>query len=226
VNTAKNLIPQLESKGEVTRGYLGVAIQAITPELAKGMNLKDTKGALVADVTKGSPAETAGIKRGDVIVSFDGKDVAEVTTLPSLVAATPIDKAVPVKILRNAAEQTLSVTVGRMPGERAEAAGPTSSPAEAAAGKWGLALRDLDARLAQRAGVAPGDGVLVAAVQPDSAAERSGVRPGDVILEVNRHKVTSVAEAQAEAKKQEAGGSLLLLLKRGDASLFAALEQK
>ena len=226
VNTAKALIPQLESKGEVTRGYLGVNIQAITPELAKSMNLKDTKGALVADVTKGSPADTAGIKRGDVIVSFDGKDVAEVNNLPILVAATPIEKAVPIKVLRNASEQTLSVKVGRMPGERAEASGQTGGQAESAPGKWGLALRDLDARLAQRAGVAPGEGVLVAAVKPDSAAERSGVRPGDVILEVNRHKVTSVAEAQAEAMKQEAGGSLLLLLKRGDASLFAALEQK
>jgi serine protease Do len=226
VNMAKALIPQLESKGEVTRGYLGVNIQAITPELAKSMNLKDTKGALVADVTKGSPADTAGIKRGDVIVSFDGKDVAEVNNLPILVAATPIEKAVPIKVLRNASEQTLSVKVGRMPGERAEASGQTGGQAESAPGKWGLALRDLDARLAQRAGVAPGEGVLVAAVKPDSAAERSGVRPGDVILEVNRHKVTSVAEAQAEAMKQEAGGSLLLLLKRGDASLFAALEQK
>lgn len=226
VNMAKALIPQLESKGEVTRGYLGVAIQAITPELAKGLSLKDEKGALVAGVTKGSPAEAAGIKSGDVIVSFDGKDVAEVNNLPILVAATPIEKAVPVKILRNASEQTLSVKVGRMPGERAEASRQTGGQAESAPSKWGLALRDLDARMAQRAGVAPGEGVLVAAVKPDSAAARSGVRPGDVILEVNRHKVTSVAEAQAEAKKQEAGGSLLLLLKRGDASLFAALEQK
>ena len=226
VNTAKALIPQLESKGEVTRGYLGVAIQAITPELAKGLSLTNEQGALVAGVTKGSPAEAAGIKSGDVIVRFDGKDVAEVTTLPSLVAATPIEKAVPVTIRRNGTEQILSVTVGRMPGERAEVADQTGGQAESASGKWGLALRDLDARLAQRAGVAPGDGVLVAAVQPDSAAARSGVRPGDVILEVNRHKVTSVAEAQAEAMKQEAGGSLLLLLKRGDASLFAALEQK
>ena len=226
VNTAKALIPQLESKGEVTRGYLGVAIQAITPELVKGLSLKDEKGALVAGVTKGSPAETAGIKSGDVIVRFDGKDVAEVGALPALVAATPIDTTVPVKILRNGSDQTLSVKVGRMPGERAEAAIQTGGPAESASGKWGLALRDLDARMAQRAGVAPGEGVLVAAVKPDSAAERAGIRQGDVILEVNRHKVTSVAEAQAEAKKQEAGGSLLLLLKRGDASLFAALEQK
>jgi serine protease Do len=225
VNTAKTLIPQLESTGEVTRGYLGVNIQAITPELAKSMSLKDTKGALVAGVTKGSPSEAAGLKAGDVIVSFDGKDVAEMNTLPALVAATPVDQAVPVKILRNGAAQTLSVTVGRMPGERAEAASQTAGQAEPQ-GKWGLALRDLDAQRAQQAGVAPGEGVLVAAVTPDSPAEHAGVRPGDVIVEVNRHKVTSVAAAQTEAKKQEAGGSLLLLLKRGDASLFAALEQK
>ena len=228
VSQAKVLLPQLESKGEVTRGYLGVSVQGITAELAKGLQLKDAKGALVAGVTKGSPAEVAGIKSGDVIVSFDGKEVAETSALPALVAATPIDKAVLVKVMRNGSEQTMTlfVTVGRMPGERAEASGQAAGPAELTQGKWGMALRDLDARLAQRVGVAPGDGVLVAAVRPDSAAERAGIRAGDVIQEVNRHKVTSVAEAQAETKKQGPDGSLLLLLKRGDASLFAALQQK
>ncbi len=222
VNLAKNLLPQLQAKGSVTRGYLGVNVQAITPELAKGLNLRDTKGALVAEVMKGGPAEAAGIKPGDVIVSFDGKDVAEVGNLPPLVAATPVDKTVAVKVLRDGSEQSISVQVARMPGERAEAA----SQAEPAQGKWGLALRDLDARMAQRVGLAPGEGVLVAGVEPGSAAEKAGVRQGDVILEVNRRKASSVADVQAEAKKGEAGGSLLLLLKRGEASLFAALETK
>ncbi len=223
VNMVKNLLPQLESKGEVTRGYLGVNIQALTPELATSLNLKETKGALVADVTQGSPADAAGINRGDVIVGFDGKDVAEVGTLPALVAEAPIDSTVPVKVLRNGSEQTLTVKVGRMPGERVET--ERTGQAEPAQGKWGLGLRDLDSRTAQRAGVAPGQGVLVTTVQPGSPAERAGLQPGDILLEVNRTKVGSAAEAQALAQKAP-GESLLVLLKRGDASLFAALKQK
>jgi serine protease Do len=222
VNQAKALLPQLETKGSVTRGYLGVSVQAITPELAKGLKLKGTKGALVADVTKGGPAEAAGIKRGDVILRFDGKEIAEMSALPPLVAATPIDKEVPVTILRNGAEQTLPVKVGRMPGEQSEASGPV----EPSQGKWGLALRDLDARTAERLGLAPGEGVLVATVRPGSPADRAGIQSGDVIQEVNRKKVTSVKEAQAEAQKDPNAQTLLLLFRRGNSSQFAALEMK
>ncbi len=222
VNLAKGLLPQLEATGEVTRGYLGVNIQAITPALAKSLNLKGNKGVLVGEVTKGAPADAAGLKRGDVIVAFDGKEVAEVHNLPPLVAATPVGKEVAITILRNGAEQTLRITVGKMPGERSEMPGP----AEPAEGKWGLALRDLDTRTAQRLGLTPGEGVLVVAVQPGSAADRAGVRTGDVLLEVNRQRVTSVKEAQAEAQKDQNAQSLLLLLRREDASLFAALELK
>jgi serine protease Do len=158
VNMAKSLLPQLETKGEVTRGYLGVSIQPITPELAKSMKLKDTKGALVADVTKGSPAEAAGIHRGDVIVNFDGNAVGESGHLPALVAATPVERAVPVKIVRDGTEQVVSVKVGRMPGERAEK--EKTGQAAPTQGKWGLALRDVDQQTAQlhhrhRAGIGP-----------------------------------------------------------------------
>ena len=224
VNTAKNLLPQLETKGEVTRGYMGVNVQGITPELAKSMRLKETKGALVAGVSKGGPAEAAGIKPGDVIVSFDGKDVPDVSHLPMLVAATAVDKAVPVKIIRDGSEQTVNVKVARMPGEKV-ASKPETSQTEPAQSRWGMALRDLDARTAQRAGIAPGEGVLVTGVKPDSPADQAGVQTGDVIVEVNRTPVNSVADAQAQSQKTK-NGPLLLLLKRGDASLFAALEQK
>jgi serine protease Do len=222
VNLVKTLLPQLEATGEVSRGYLGVRIQTITDALAKSLNLSDRKGALVADVMKGGPAEAAGIQRGDVIVTFDGKAVAEAHHLPPLVAAAPVGKEVELTILRGGAEQTLRVKVGKMPAERPRMSGQ----AEPAEGKWGMALRDLDAPTAERLGVSPGEGVLVAAVRPGSPADRAGVRSGDVLLEVNRQKVTSVNEAQAVAHKDQNAQSLLLFLRRGGANLFAALEPK
>jgi len=224
VNMAKSLLPQLEKSGHVTRGYLGVGIQTITPELAKSLGLKDEKGALVADVKKGSPGEAAGLKPGDVITRFDGKDVSEVRMLPTLVAETPVGKEVPLTILRDGKEQILQVKVAEMPGQQAEASSPSSqAPAQ---NKWGLAVRDLDPQTASRLGVTPGGGVLVVGVQPGSAAERAGLQAGDVIQEVNKEKVTSVKELQAAAQKTQDNGSLLLLVRRGDASLFAALELK
>jgi len=222
VNQAKALVPQLEAKGEVTRGYLGVSIQGITPELAKSFQLPDSKGALVADVTKGSPAEAAGLKRGDVILGFDGKEVTDGHALPALVAGTPVGKDAALTIRRNGKEEQLHVTVGQMRSERTEEVG-SAAPEQ---GKWGLALKDLDARTAQRLGVQPGSGVLVAAVQPGSPAASAGVRPGDLIQEINHTKVTSAKDAQAEARKVGGNDSLLILLRRGDTTLFAALEAK
>jgi serine protease Do len=219
INQAKALVPQLEANGTVTRGYLGVSIQDVTPALAKSLQLPDARGALVADVTKGSPAASAGIRRGDVILRFEDTAVADAHALPTLVAATPVGKTVALTVRRNGREETIRATVGQMPGERT-AANDLAAPAQ---GSWGLALRELDARTAGRLGLQAGDGVLVTAVRPESPAAEAGVRPGDVIREVNRHPVTSAAEVQAAAKQSAAGEPLLLLLKRGDATLFAAL---
>jgi serine protease Do len=224
VNLAKSLLPQLESKGEVTRGWLGVSIQAITPELAKGLGLAERKGALVADVTKEGPAAEAGLKRGDVIVQFNAQEVPEVHTLPMIVAGTEPGKQVPVVVHRDGKDVTLQVKVGKMPAERPERA---EAPEPAEQGKWGLALRELDAQTAQRLGIGPKEGVLVAGVQDDSPAQTAGVRTGDVILEVNKRKVTSVKEAQeAVQTHQTQGDPLVLLLRRGESSLYAALQGK
>jgi len=223
INQAKALVPQLEAKGEVTRGYLGVAIQEITPELAKSLKLSDAKGALVADVTAGGPAETAGVKRGDVVVRYDGKEVADAHSLPALVAGTPVGKPVTLTVRRGGKEEELRATVGRMPGERAEA---SSGAAEPEQGKWGLALRELTPQMARRLGLPAGEGLLVAGVRPDSPAAAAGVHPGDVILEVNRQKVSSVQEAQELVRKQGEEAPLLLLVRRGEATLFAALNAK
>jgi serine protease Do len=223
VNIAKSLLPQLETKGEVTRGWLGVSVQAITPELAKGLGLSERKGALVADVTKDGPAAAAGVQRGDVVVKFGDQDISDVHNLPMVVAGTEPGKQVPMVVKRGGKEQTIQIKVGKMPSEKPEVA---EAPAEAEQGKWGLALRELDSETAQRLNVSPREGVLIAGVQSGSPAEEAGLRTGDVVLEVNREKVTSVKEAQEAVRKQKKDEPLVLLLRRGESSLYAALQPK
>ena len=114
VNLVKNLVPELETKGTVTRGWLGVSVQPVTPELARSFGLDKERGALVGDVVGQGPAEKAGIKRGDVIVSYDGKKIDESVTLPALVASTPVGKTVPVEVIRDGKMSTINVAVGKL----------------------------------------------------------------------------------------------------------------
>ncbi|HYA03198.1 MAG TPA: Do family serine endopeptidase, partial [Syntrophobacteria bacterium] len=151
VNTAKPLIPQLVSKGEVIRGYLGVNIQSITPELAKALALKDTKGALVADVVSASPAEKAGIQRGDVIVAYNGKAVDDSHSLPVMVAATPVGQEVTVTVLRDGKERELAMKVAKLPSDDARREAEES--AEPAGGKLGLRLHEVNPQIARHLGL-------------------------------------------------------------------------
>jgi serine protease Do len=222
INLAKQLLPQLEEKGSVTRGWLGVSIQKVTPELAKSLDV-DARGALVADVTAGGPADKSGLERGDVIVRYDGKDVPEASTLPALVAATAVGDAVPVEVVRHGHTKTVEVTVGKLEDEEVAREGePTPHQS-----KWGLALRDLRPEDRQRLGLTADEGVLVAKVMPDSPAEDAGVQPDDVVLQVNRTPVRSVEQLKTEADKVTGNTPLLLLLRRsqGD-NRFAALAPK
>jgi serine protease Do len=219
IDTAKPLIPQLVSKGEVTRGYLGVSIQTLTPELAMALNLKDHKGVLVGDVVPGSPADKAGIQRGDVIVSFDKKGAEEARDLSTLVAETPVGKDVPLTVLRNGGEHQISVKIGKLQSEKAEIE-KSSQPTQ---GKWGLQLQDLTPDMAARLGLKAGQGVAVVGVQNGSPAERAGIRDGDIILEVNRQPVHSVKETRLVISKEAGKDSLLLLVQRDKGTFYAAL---
>jgi serine protease Do len=221
VNTIKPLIPQLETKGSVIRGFLGVNIQAITPALAKSLNLPDTKGALVAEVSDNTPAAKAGIKRGDVIISINDKDVPDSQSLPTLVAAAPVDQQATVTVLRNGEKLQLPVIIGQLPSQRADNA-DAKTPVQPAKAKWGLQLRDLDLQTASQLHLESDQGVLVVGVQPGSPAAESGVRQGDVILEVNRQPVSSVTDMAAKlnsSKNQEQ----LLLVQRQNGKIFIPL---
>jgi serine protease Do len=195
----------------VTRGWLGVSIQKVTPELAQSLGLEAAHGALVAEVTSGSPAARAGIERGDVIVAYNGKAIEDSSALPTLVASTAVGNTVAVDIIRNGKRKTMEIVVSKLVDQ-------TVALDESAMqkGKWGLALRDLQPEERERLGLEEKAGVLVAGVQPDSPAADAGVRSGDVILEVNRHPVTSVEELKKEVGAEFDDKPLLLLLHRAD----------
>jgi serine protease Do len=219
IDTAKPLIPQLVAKGEVTRGYLGVNIQSLTPDLAKALKLGEQKGALVGDVVAGSPADQAGMKRGDVIVAFNSKPVAEARDLSAQVAATKVGQAAAVTVLRNGAKQQLTVKIGQLQSEKAE----LEKPGQPDQSKWGLQLQDLTPQMAARMGVKTGEGIAVAGVKPGSPAERAGVRPGDLIMEMDHQPVHSVQEARQMAAKNSDQDALLLLVQRENSRFFAAM---
>ncbi|MBI4644400.1 MAG: DegQ family serine endoprotease [Deltaproteobacteria bacterium] len=222
VNTAKPLVPQLISTGEVTRGYLGVNIQSITPELAKAFKLRDRKGALVADVVSGGPADKGGIKRGDVIIAYNGKVVEDSHHLPALVAATPVTQEATVTILRNGQEQKLSMKVGQLPGDKTVC----EKPVHPTAGKWGLQLGDVNPQIAQRFHLKEEKGVVVAEIEPGSRAAEAGMQRGDLILEVNRQPVGSVKDVLENIDRSKDKDHLLLLVQRDNGKFFVPLEQQ
>ncbi len=220
IDLAKEIVPQLKDKGRVTRGWLGVMIQKVTPDIAESLGLDDAKGALVADVVKDGPAETAGLKQGDVIVEYDGKPVADSAELPLLVARTPVGKSVPLTIIRDKKRENVSVTIAELKEEEEAGEGPAGTSED-----LGLAIQTLTPELAENLGLERGlKGVVVTQVDPSGPAGEAGLRRGDVILEVNR---TPVKDASAYSKTLKAAGkgkSILFLVRRGDNTIFLAVK--
>ncbi len=224
INLVKEELPQLRERGKVTRGWLGVYIQEVTPELAESMDLKEAKGALVAEVLKGSPAANAGVKRGDVIVEFDGHPISDRRELPLLVAETPLGKTVTLKVIRDKQVQTLSTTVTES--HEAELASAESAPklGLGVRSSFGLRVHDLSPDLAHQLGLDADSGVMISSVEPGSRAEEAGLQKRDVILEVNRSPVKDVSAYEQALKAGGKGSIVLLLVKRGDSTLYFALK--
>jgi len=221
VNLAQNIIAQLKERGSVTRGWMGVGIQDLTPELAQYYGLKDQKGVLVTQVFPGDPADKAGIQAKDVIVAVDGKPVGTGRELSSAVAAMAVGREVPVKILREGKERVLKVQLSERKETELEAKGPTPETDE-----LGIRAADLNPETARRFGIDENEkGVLVAAVKPGSKADQSGLQQGDIVKEVNRVPVQSVNEMKAEFGKTKPGDAASFLVKRGTAG-FVVLKVK
>ena len=186
VNMVNDLLPQLKV-GKIIRGWLGVSIQKITPEIKNKLNLKSVEGALVGDVILNSPAEKAGIERGDVIVSFDNKEIKEVDDLPYIVASTPTDTVVDLKLIRNGKEETVKVTVGMLKDD-----GDPPLSGEATAFNLGVTLENITPQLSKRFGIQDQSGVIVMQVEPGSAANEIGIRAGDIILEIEKQAIKNI----------------------------------
>jgi serine protease Do len=215
--TAQPIIQQLIDTGEVRRGWLGVHIQTVSDEIAETLGMKETKGALVASVVKGGPAEKAKIRSGDVILEFDGKDVQEMRLLPRIVAETGVDKTVDVTVWRNGEEVELSVSVGELEEEDEASALPRKEEADNGVeeGRLGLVLSQITDPLRERFDLADDiTGVLIIDVDEDSKAAEKGVRPGDVIADLNQEEVKTPQEVidKVNAAREAGRKSVMLRL--------------
>ncbi|MBI2350659.1 MAG: DegQ family serine endoprotease [Deltaproteobacteria bacterium] len=216
INLAKEVLLQLKSKGKVTRGWLGVVIQRVTPEIAESLGLDKARGGLVAELSKDGPAERAGVKVGDVIVEFDGKEIKESNDLPIIVARTSVDKKVRLKVLRDKKEVTLTVAVGEL--KEVVVASAKEK------GEFGFTVQTITPQIAESLGLERAEGVVITAVESGSPGDEAGLRRGDIILEIDRKPVRNLADyrkALGESKKDK--GSLFLV-RRGESTLFLALK--
>lgn len=217
INMAKEIIPQLKKKGKVTRGGIGVYVQKLTPELAQSFGLEKSKGALVAEVLPGSAAEQAGIRRGDVIVKFNGKDIDEMNELPKIVAATPVGKEVEVVVIREGKPVTLKIKVG----ELKEEAPPIAI--EKTQFDLGMSVQEITPELARQLRLRELGGVIVSEVEPGGLADEAGIRRGDIIREINGRPISKLSDYQAVLSKIKKGDIIRILVRRGERSIYLTM---
>jgi len=230
-STAVGIIDQLRNFGRTKRGWLGVRIQKVTDEIAESLGLKKARGALVAEVTKGSPAEDGKIKARDVILSFNNQPVKEMRNLPRIVAGTEIGKKVPVKVWRNGKQVTVDVSVGEL--EEEQASLPKISDEEGEGSSDELEISSLGVKLAHVNSETRGKfklkksakGVVITSVSPEGAAAEKQLKPGDVILEVGQTEISSPKEVndKIEEARKDGRKSILLLMERQNGIGFVAV---
>ncbi len=213
VNMAQGIVNQLQAHGSVTRGWLGVSIQDLSPELAEYYGIKEKKGVLVAQVFEGDPADKAGIKAKDVIIEVDGKPVNSSRELVATVASIPVGKKTTVTLLRDGKEKTVNVEIAKR-----DDSGPLAQRKSEDSERLGIRIAEATPEMAKRFGHSETEkGVLVVGVEPGSKADEAGVRQGDLVKEVNRKPVTTVSELRAEVEKDD---NVQLLVKRPNAGFM------
>ncbi|MFZ0930078.1 MAG: DegQ family serine endoprotease [Syntrophobacteraceae bacterium] len=220
INMAKDILDQLKT-GKVIRGWLGIMIQDITPELAESFKTSATKGVIIADVVTDSPAEKGGLKRGDIVEKLNGKEVENANQLSRSVAAMPPESKATIEVIRDGKPVTVKLTIGTMPEEalQQKAAGPKTESA------WGITVQNLTPELAQKFGVDEKEGgVVISDLAAGSPAAEARLRQGDIVQEVNRQKIQNVRDWKQATDKMKKGEPLLLLIKRGANTFYVAIK--
>jgi serine protease Do len=213
----KAIQQQLVTRGKVVRGYIGVSIQPLTSALAQSLHVNTTEGVLVADVALGSPAAKAGLKRGDVIVSFNDQPVHDPGQLRNLVAMTAPGTKAKMQILRENQQRDVTVELGELPRERTAARGGEETPAPA---RLGFGVQNLTPEIAKQLGIERPEGVVVTQIDPQSVAYHAGVRRGMVIREINQHEVKNVEDFRKAAEQAEQEKRVLLLVQSPQATMY------
>ena len=216
-NLIRSVAEQLITTGDVTRGFLGIVIQQLTPDLAQSFGMAPRQGILVAQVSPDSPAAKAGLRQGDIIIAHEGQPVTDVGAFRNRIALTPPGQVTRITLVREGKEQEVSLTVGTLTKDVLAATEGTQD-----ATGLGLSVQTLTPQLAEQFQAQPGEGVVVTAVKPDSIAARVGIETGTVILQVNQQPITSAADFK-KALDQSTGKRALLLLRKGDMQQFVVL---
>jgi serine protease Do len=225
VDLAKTVLAELVEKGSVSRGWLGVAIQDITPDLAKSFGIKADEGALIAEVYSNSPAAKAGFKRGDVVVAWNGEKVTEPYDLSLYVGQTKPNSSATATVVRDGKKQEVKVHVGKQDNGVKSSSSKSPSKPTGKADELGLVVRTISARDGRKLNVpSTFRGVIVARVEPGSVGEHAGVRVGDIILEIDKKKIESIDKYHAAVKALKKGALTRLFIKRGSSSIYLAFK--
>jgi len=224
-NMVRPLMNQLIQKGKIIRGWLGVTIQEMTPEIAQKFGLEKSRGALVSDVTKGSPAEKAGILRGDIVIEFNRKEVKDVASLRNMVSQSKVGSDVLIKILRSGKEYTVRLVVAELPREVAEVA-PDQMPDDSEMGAFsGLTVMGLTKEIARQLGLSKDErGVVVVKVEPATPADEAGIKKGDIIKEIDRKQISNLEDYNRISSITKRNDTVLLFVARGDKKFYVTLK--
>lgn len=218
INMVERIVSQLKENGEVVRGWLGVMVQQITPEISKAMDIDVQKGALVSDVVPKSPADKAGLERGDVIVEFDGRKIDDIFDLTSLVAMTPPGTETEIVVIRDGERKTLSATIEKLKEKQ--------PMAQRAHEDLGITVSNITPQLENGYNLSVSEGVVITDVERGSIADLAGIKEGDVILQINRRTVRNTGDYNKLMETIGEGDTVLFLLRRGDNSFYIALEKQ